>query len=111
MNTQQSAVWTSAWIARPRRNRCAPDDWDPLRPLAARAKVHVQAKHRRNPTTTDKQIDADELWVRIGVKPELLERPKGTSLFVQAGKFPKMERQPLRLLESYGLAATSFNRF
>jgi hypothetical protein len=30
---------------------------------------------------------------------------------VQAGKFPKMERQPIRLLESYGLAATSFNRF
>ena len=27
------------------------------------------------------------------------------------GKFPKMERQPIRLLESYGLAATAFNRF
>jgi hypothetical protein len=81
-------------------------DW-----LAMRAKVHAQAKHRRNPTTTDRQSDADELWIRLGMKPEFLARPLGTSFFVQAGKFPKMERQPVRLLESYGLAATSFNRF
>jgi hypothetical protein len=81
-------------------------DW-----LAARAKVHAYAKHRRNPTSTDKDFDADELWVRIGQKPDFLERPAGTSFFAQAGKFPKMERQPIRLLESYGLAATSFNRF
>lgn len=81
-------------------------DW-----LAARAKVHVQALHRRNPTSEDRQIDADELWVRVGPKPEFLERPAGTTFFAQAGKFPKMERQPVRLLESYGLAATSFNRF
>ena len=79
--------------------------------LAMRAKVHAQAKHRRNPTTTDRQVDADELWIRLGIKPEFLARPLGTSFFVQAGKFPKMERQPVRLLESYGLAATSFNRF
>ena len=79
--------------------------------LAMRAKVHAQAKHRRNPTTTDRQVDADELWIRLGIKPEFLARPLGTSFFVQAGKFPKIERQPVRLLESYGLAATSFNRF
>ena len=79
--------------------------------LTLRAKVHFQAKHRRNPTSTDRQIDADELFVRIGPKPEFLDRPAGTTLFLQAGKFPKMERQPVRLLESYGLAATSFNRF
>ena len=79
--------------------------------FAVRAKVHVQAKHRRNPTSTDRQIDADELFVRIGPKPEFLDRPAGTTVFLQAGKFPKMERQPVRLLESYGLAATSFNRF
>ncbi|HEX8255771.1 MAG TPA: hypothetical protein VF846_21710 [Thermoanaerobaculia bacterium] len=79
--------------------------------FAARAKMHAQALHRRNPTSTDRQIDADELYVRFGRKPEFLERPDGTTFFVQAGKFPKMERQPVRLLESYGLAATSFNRF
>lgn len=81
-------------------------DW-----LAMRAKVHVQAKHRRNPTSEDRQVDADELFVRVGPKPEILDRPEGTTFFLQAGKFPKMERQPVRLLESYGLAATAFNRF
>jgi hypothetical protein len=79
--------------------------------FSARAKVHAQALHRRNPTSTDRKIDADELYLRIGLKPEFLDRPRGTSFFLQAGKFPKMERQPVRLLESYGLAATSFNRF
>ncbi|MGZ7030597.1 MAG: hypothetical protein ACXVIJ_01385 [Thermoanaerobaculia bacterium] len=79
--------------------------------FAARAKVHGEDKYRRNPTSDDKKIDADELWVRFGEKPEFLERPDGTSLFFQAGKAPKMERQPTRLLESYGLAATAFNRF
>jgi hypothetical protein len=79
--------------------------------FAARAKVHFEAKHRRNPTSTDRQTDADELWLRLGKKPEFLARPGGTSFFIQAGKFPKMERQPVRMLESYGLAATSFNRF
>ena len=77
----------------------------------ARAKVHAQARHRMNPTSNDRQFDADELFVRIGPKPEMLNRPAGTTVFVQAGKAPKMERQPTRLLESYGLAATAFNRF
>jgi len=81
-------------------------DW-----FGARAKVHFGGLHRRNPTTSDRKIDADELFVRFGPKPEILDRPPGTSFFFQAGKAPKMERQPLRLLESYGLAATSFNRF
>jgi hypothetical protein len=81
-------------------------DW-----FAARAKVHAGGLHRRNPTSDDRKFDADELWVRVGPKPEMLERPAGTSLFFQAGKAPRMERQPVRLLESYGLAANSFNRF
>lgn len=77
----------------------------------ARIKAHAQALHRRNPTSSDRQADFDELFVRFGDHPEFLERPEGTSVFVQAGKFPRVERQPVRLLESYGLAATSFNRF
>jgi hypothetical protein len=79
--------------------------------LGARAKIHLTDKYRRNPTSDDRMIDADELFLRVGTKPELLERPAGTSYFAQIGKFPKMERQPLRLLESYGLNATTFNRF
>ena len=79
--------------------------------FAARAQVHFGGLHRRNPTSTDRKIDADELYVRFGPKPDFLERPAGTSFFVQAGKAPRMERQPIRLMESYGLASTSFNRF
>jgi len=79
--------------------------------FAAHAQVHGQDKYRRNPTSEDRKIDADELWIRFGDKPEFFERPEGTSFFAQFGKAPKMERQPVRLLESYGLAATSFNRF
>jgi hypothetical protein len=77
----------------------------------AHAQLHAQDKYRRNPTSADRKIDADELYLRLGEKPEFLDRPQRTSLFVQMGKFPHMERQPIRLLESYGLAATSFNRF
>jgi hypothetical protein len=77
----------------------------------AHAQIHGVDKYRRNPTSDDRKIDADELWLRIGTKTEFLERPQGTSFFLQMGKFPKMERQPIRLLESYGLAATAFNRF
>lgn len=77
----------------------------------AHTQLHAQDKYRRNPTSNDRKIDADELWLRFGVKPEFLDRPEATSFFMQLGKAPKMERQPVRLLESYGLAATSFNRF
>lgn len=79
--------------------------------FAARAKVHAVDKYRRNPTSNDRTADVDELYVVVGDMPEFLDRPDGTSLFALAGKSPRMERQPLRLLESYGLAATSFNRF
>jgi len=80
------------------------------RNFAARVKMHATDKFRRNPTSQDRMIDAEELYLRVGQKPEFLERPDGTSFFLLAGKAPKMERQPIRLLESYGLAATAFNR-
>lgn len=79
--------------------------------FAAHAQLHAQDKYRRNPTSEDRKTDADELWLRIGPKPDFLDRPAGTSFFLQMGKFPKMERQPIRLLESYGVTATAFNRF
>lgn len=79
--------------------------------FTAHAQVHVQDKYRRNPTSDDRKVDADELWVRFGENPPFLERPATTSFFVQLGKQPHVERQPVRLLESYGLAATAFNRF
>jgi hypothetical protein len=76
-----------------------------------RAKIHAVDKYRRNPTSNDRTSDIEELFLVIGDMPEFLERPDRTSFFALAGKSPRMERQPLRLLESYGLAATSFNRF
>lgn len=79
--------------------------------FAAHAQFHAQDKYRRNPTSDDRKTDFDELWVRIGPKPEFLERPSSTSFFLQYGKFPHPERQPIRLLESYGVTATAFNRF
>ena len=79
--------------------------------FTAHAQLHAVDKYRRNPTSEDRKIDADELWLRVGPKPDFLDRPARTSFFLQMGKFPKMERQPIRLLESYGLAATAFNRF
>jgi hypothetical protein len=77
----------------------------------AHTQLHATDKYRRNPTSADRKIDADELWIQLGPRPEFLARPERTSFFVQMGKFPKMERQPIRVLESYGLVATSFNRF
>jgi len=79
--------------------------------FAARARVHSRDLYRRNPTSEDRKTDADELWIRVGERPERLELPSGSTLFLQIGKAPKMERQPVRLLESYGLASNAFNRF
>lgn len=79
--------------------------------FGARAKGHVLDRHRYNPTSSDQRADFDELFIRFGEKPEFFDRPDGTSFFAQIGKAPKMERQPVRLLESYGLASTAFNRF
>jgi hypothetical protein len=77
----------------------------------AHTQLHAQDLDRRNPTSADRKMDADELWILLGQKPEFVARPDRTSFFLQMGKFSKMERQPIRLLESYGLTATAFNRF
>ncbi|MFA6955625.1 MAG: hypothetical protein WC538_07120 [Thermoanaerobaculia bacterium] len=78
--------------------------------FAARAKIDAIDLYERNPTSGDRTVDLDEAWVRFGQRPELLELPDGTTLFAQFGKAPKLERQPVRLLESYGLSSTAFNR-
>lgn len=78
--------------------------------FAARAKVDTIDLYDRNPTSSDEKVDVDELWIRFGPRPEGLELPDGTSFFFQVGKAPKMERQPVLMLESYGLVHTAFNR-
>lgn len=76
----------------------------------AHAKLRGIDRYKQNPTSTDRKFDADELYLVFGDRPEFPERPEHSSVFLQLGKAPKMERQPLRLLESYGLANTAFNR-
>lgn len=76
--------------------------------LAARAKVDVIDLWDRNPTSSDKEVDVDELWLRFGRDGRTVE---STSAYLKLGKFPKFERQEDRHLESYGLVSTAFNRF
>lgn len=86
-------------------------DVDLPRQVSARVKVDFLDLHDRNPTSTDKKVDLDEAWVGFGQRRTSLEPLEGTSFFALVGKAPKFERQPVRRLESYGLAATAFNRF
>jgi hypothetical protein len=76
--------------------------------LAAHAKVDLVDLYDRNPTSSDKKVDVDELWVRFGSDPAALG---SFGLFAKIGKFGHFERQEDRHLESYGLVATAFNRF
>ena len=77
--------------------------------IAAHAKVDFIDLYDRNPTSSDKKIDVDELWLRFGSDPAAL--PAGFGLYAKVGKFAHFERQDDRHLESYGLVSTAFNRF
>jgi hypothetical protein len=77
--------------------------------LAAHAKVDFVDLYDRNPTSSDREIDVDELWIRFGSDPARL--PESFGLYVRLGKFAHFERQNDRHLESYGLVSTAFNRF
>lgn len=78
--------------------------------LSAHAKVDVIDLYDRNPTSTDDEVDVDELWLRFGRETEPAFLAAGTGAYFKVGKFPKFERQDDRHLESYGLVATAFNR-
>ena len=65
----------------------------------------------RNPTSKDHTVDVREAWVAFGKKHGSLEPLPGSSLYALVGKAPKLERQPFRRLESYGIVGTAFNRF
>lgn len=66
--------------------------------------------YERNPTSTDREVDIDELWIRYGHELEPGQLPEGRGAYLKLGKLGKFERQDDRHLESYGLAATTFNR-
>jgi len=77
--------------------------------LRAHAKVDVVDLHDRNPTSSDRNLDVDELWIRFGSDPSRV--PEGFGLYARVGKFAHFERNDDRRLESYGLVSTAFNRF
>lgn len=77
--------------------------------VVAHAKVDFVDLHDRNPTSSDRKVDVDELWLRFGRDPA--RAPGGFGLYGKLGKFAHFERQDDRHLESYGLVATAFNRF
>lgn len=79
--------------------------------LRAHGKVDFLDLHDRNPTSTDRKVDVDELWARFGREAEPGTLPERGGLYLKVGKLPKLERQDDRHLESYGLVSTAFNRF
>jgi hypothetical protein len=79
--------------------------------LTAHGKVDFIDLYDRNPTSSDKKIDVDEAWIRFGVEPDPATLAPRSGLYLKLGKFPKLERQDDRHLESYGLVSTAFNRF
>ncbi len=64
----------------------------------------------RNPTSTAREYDLDELWFRFGRESEPAVVPERRQYYAKFGKFPHFERQDDRHLESYGMVATAFNR-
>ena len=64
----------------------------------------------RNPTSSGREIDIDELWLRFGDEAEPATLADSSGFYFKIGKFPHFERQDDRHLESYGLATTAFNR-
>ena len=81
------------------------------RSIAGHVQIGFINLYARNPTSTDHTVDVREAWVSFGTKRGSLEPLPGSSLYALVGKAPKLERQPFRRLESYGLISTAFNRF
>ncbi|MEM8930383.1 MAG: hypothetical protein AAGE94_04380 [Acidobacteriota bacterium] len=77
---------------------------------SGKAKIDMVERYDGNPTSTDDEVDIDELWLRWGREVEPGEPMAGHSVYAKLGRFPKFERQNDRHLESYGLLSTAFNR-
>ena len=86
-------------------------DLEMPRGIGAHVKVGFVNLYDRNPTSTDQTVNVEEGWVVFGSKRGSLEPLPGTSFYLLAGKAPKLDRQPFRRLESYGLVSTAFSRF
>ncbi|MEM7584673.1 MAG: hypothetical protein AAF560_14885 [Acidobacteriota bacterium] len=76
----------------------------------AHLKLDLIDRYERNPTSTDREVDVDELWLRFGREHQPGELAEQRGAYLKVGKFGHFERQDERHLESYGLASTTFNR-
>ncbi|MEE4303488.1 MAG: hypothetical protein V2J19_04980 [Wenzhouxiangella sp.] len=74
------------------------------------SRVDFIDRHERNPTSGDRRVDVDQLWLRWGREFVPALPAEGFGGYVKLGKFAKFERQDDRHLESYGLVSTAFNR-
>src|SRR5436305_2594136 len=79
--------------------------------LTAHSRIHFIDLYNRNPTSTDRNVDVREAYVRFGIEAQPATLPPRGGVYLKVGKFPKLERQSDRHLESYGVVATAFNRF
>lgn len=79
--------------------------------VQGRLKVDLIDLYDRNPTSSDREVDVDEAWIRFGHTTEPGDIPETNSAYFKFGKLAHFERQNDRSLESYGLSATAFNRF
>jgi len=79
--------------------------------FAAHTRIDFIDRHDRNPTSGDRRVDIDQLWLRWGREFVPAQPADGFGGYLKVGKFGKFERQDDRHLESYGLVSTAFNRF
>lgn len=79
--------------------------------FGAHARVDFFDRHDRNPTSGDRRVDVDQLWLRWGREFVPAQPADGFGGYLKLGKFEKFERQDDRHLESYGVVSTAFNRF
>lgn len=84
--------------------------WGGPRGVQAHLKLDLIDRYERNPTSTDREVDIDELWLRFGRELEPGELADRRGAYLKLGKFGHFERQDVRHLESYGLSSTVFNR-
>ncbi|MEM9291504.1 MAG: hypothetical protein AAGD01_07485 [Acidobacteriota bacterium] len=79
--------------------------------IQAHAKIDFIDLYDRNPTSGDRTVDVDELWIRFGRESLPAIPATRSGVYLKVGKFAHFERQNDRHLESYGLISTAFNRF
>jgi hypothetical protein len=78
--------------------------------LRAHLKVDFISLYERNPTSGGVRTNVDEAWIRLGREAGHALLAPRSGVYAKIGKFPKLERQNDRRLESYGLVTTAFNR-